>query len=404
MKYEVVVVGAGPAGSTAAKFLSESGVNVLLVDKSKFPRDKPCGGGLPLRVFNRFSYIKKDLIDSYSYATFAYSPSLKYHMELERNEPLIAMVLREKFDYELLKIAMESGTNFIEGKIVQNIKITENSAKIFLNDGTAIESEIVIGADGVWSTIAKKTGLRADYKNICICLFEEYNLDKKILDRFFGEKRTCHIHLSVNKTVGYGWVFPKKEHLNIGISEFRHAKDSNKSKSTIKENYETYIRILKESNIIPRNLKKENCRGAALPTYPLEKTYSDRVILCGDAAGFANPMTGEGIYHAMVSGKIAADIIKKALEKHNTSEKFFSRYQKIWKKDFGKDLKILYKTSKLWGSDNEKLIDIICLDKKLGEYGVDAIIGRIGARKCRKKMIRRLIYLKLFNRINGKNK
>jgi len=395
MKYDVIIVGAGPAGSTAAKFLSDKGINVLLIDKDKFPRDKPCGGGLPIRVFNRFPYINKDWIESYSYAAFAYSPSLKYKMELQRDEPLVAMILRKKFDYELVKLAIDSGTDFLDGKSAVDIEILTNIAKVLLDDGTTIESKIVIGADGVWSTIAKKTGLRKKITNICMCLFEEYKISSKTLDQFLGEKRTCHIHVNVNKSPGYGWVFPKKEHVNIGITEFQHAIDPLKRKKNIKSTYEAYIRILKENKIIPDNLKIGRPRGAALPTLPLEKTYSDRVIICGDAAGFPNPVSGEGIYHAVSSGEIAAKVITKALEKNNTSEKFLSRYQKIWKKDFGKDLKILYNTSLLWGKDNEKLIDTICLDKKLSEFAVDAIIGRIEARKCRRKMIRRMSYLKI---------
>lgn len=395
MKNEVVVVGAGPAGSTAAKFLSEKGVNVLLIDKSRFPRDKPCGGGIPIRVFKRFPYIKKDCIESYSYAATAYSPSLKNKMELIRDEPLIAMTLRKKFDHDLVKLAVDSGTNFSEGKTVKDIEITDKNVKISLNDGTQIESEIVIGADGVWSTIAKKTGLRKNIKNICMCIFEEYRLNKDIIDRFLGKKRTCHIHVSVDRSAGYGWVFPKKEHLNIGVTEFQHTINPLNSKKNIKNTYNSYIKILKEQKIIPENLKVGKIRGAALPTHPLEKTYSNRLILCGDAAGFANPVSGEGIYHAMVSGEIAAEVVKKALEKNDASEGFLSRYQKFWYKEFGKDLKFLYKTSMLWGKDNQKYIDTLCNDEKLSEYAVDAIIGRINARKCRRKMIRRMAYLKI---------
>jgi hypothetical protein len=86
------------------------------------------------------------------------------------------------------------------------------------------------------------------------------------------------------------------------------------------------------------------------------------------------------------------------LEKGNTSKKFLSKYQKIWYKDFGKDLKLLYGISMVWGRDDEKVIEIICKDKKLSEYCVDAIVGRINARTSRKKMIRRLLFIKLFNR------
>jgi len=404
MEYEVVIVGAGPAGSTAAKFLSEKGINVLLIDKEKFPRDKPCGGGLPVRVFNRFPYIKKDFIESYSYSAFAYSPSLKYKMKLKRDEPLIAMILRKKFDNQLVKLAIDSGTDFKDGKSAVDIKISDSSAKVLLDDNTTIESKIVIGADGVWSTIAKKTGLCKDYKKICMCLFQEYKMSPETLDKYLGKDRSCHIHVKVNRTAGYGWVFPKREHVNIGITQFKQAIYNKDIKGNIKDTYESYLKILKKDKIIPDDLTNEKIRGAALPTSPLDKTYSDRVIVCGDAAGFANPVTGEGIYHAMASGEIAAEVAIESLERENTSEKFLSKYQKIWYKDFGKDLKILYRTSLLWAKEDDRFINLICKDEKLSEYVLDAIVGRVNARKCRKKMIRRLLYLKLFSRSSAKDK
>jgi len=231
-----------------------------------------------------------------------------------------------------------------------------------------------------------------------MCVFEEYNLYSETIDRFLGEKRTCHIHMNVNKTAGYGWVFPKKEHVNIGVTEFQHTINPQKKKKNIKDTYKSYIKILKDNKIIPDNLKIGRIRGAALPTHPLEKTYSDRLIICGDAAGFANPISGEGIYHAMVSGEIAAEVVKKALDKEDTSESFLSRYQRFWNKDFGKDLRLLYQTSMLWGKENQKFIDTLCNDKKLSEFAVDVIIGSMNARKCRMKMIRRLSYLKIRDR------
>ena len=85
MQYEVVVVGAGPAGSTAARFLAEKGVSVLLLDKEIFPRFKPCGGGLPLRVLQDFPYVKDmESVESYSYGGIVHSPSLKYTIEVQK--------------------------------------------------------------------------------------------------------------------------------------------------------------------------------------------------------------------------------------------------------------------------------------------------------------------------------
>lgn len=390
----MTIVGAGPAGSTAAKFLSEKGFNVILLDKEKFPRSKPCGGGLPIRVLNRFKYVKdEDLIESYSFGGFAHSSSLKYKVELQKNEPIAAMILREKFDYGLVKLAIDSGIVFMDEKSAEDIKILKDKARIILNDGTNIESEIIIGADGVWSNIAKKLELSQKRKNFSICLFREYPMDSKTLDRFFGEKRLCHIHLNLQGIAGYGWVFPKKKHLNIGIGEFKPVVNQSMGKTKLSEVYKNYISILKDSKIIPNDLKMGHLKGGALPVFPLEKTYSDRAILVGDAGGFINPVTGEGIYNAMSSGEIAAGVIKEALETGKTNERFLSIYQKKWENDFGKDIKLLLHYTKQWTKDTEKLIKLASRDEKLADMALGILHGRLSINDYRWKLIRRYLYV-----------
>lgn len=394
MEYDVVVVGAGPAGSTAAKCLAEKGVKVLLIDKNKFPRDKPCGGGIPVRVLKRFKYIEeKNLIESYSYGGCAYSSSLKYKLKLQKNEPLLAMILRKKFDYGLVKLATDCGTVFLDGKSAKDIKILDDRAKIIVNNGTNIESEIVIGADGIWSTIAKKSGLSTNGKKGGICLFQEYPMHNKTLNQYFSEKRLFHIHLGILGMAGYGWVFPKRNKVNIGIVEFQQAVDPLKRKINLKEVYKDYIKILKESKIIPNSLKMERIRGAELPVGPLGKTFSSRIILCGDAGGLINPATGEGIYHAMSSGEIAAKVITEALEAGDTQKKFLSKYETLWKNDFGKDIRIFLGASKQWGKDTEKAVRLASKDKKFTEMALEVVTGNLSFQKCKWKLVRRLLYV-----------
>ena len=133
MDYEVVIVGAGPAGSTTAKYLSERGISVALIDKDKFPRTKACGGGVPVRLLKDFSYIE-DLIDSYSYTGWVYSSSSKSKVQLQRKNPTIAMVVREKFDHDLVKLAVARGTTFVDGKTVADIAISKDKTTVFLDD------------------------------------------------------------------------------------------------------------------------------------------------------------------------------------------------------------------------------------------------------------------------------
>jgi len=394
MKYDVTIVGGGPAGSTAAKFLSEKGIKTLLIDKSKFPRYKPCGGGFPVRLLDRFDYLKNtDLIESYSYGGCAHSPSLKYKLELIDIKPIVAMILREKFDHGLIKLAENSGTNIIEGKNVIDVKILEDKAKIVLDNGNIIDSKIVIGADGVWSTVAKKTGLLNIKRWLAVCVLKEYKLDEETVDKYFGKNRCGHLYAKFKNIVGYGWIFPKKESINIGIGSLIKRADNSKIKVNLLEFFNIFIDSLKKQKMIPENLKTDKIKGGALPLYPLEKTYCNRTILIGDAAGVINPLTGEGIYYAMSSGEIAADIVTKALEIEDTSEKFLSNYQKKWKKDFGEDLDLLSSSMNVKrNQDTEKYFRIASKDRKLTELLIRILIGQTSIKENKYKVARRLLY------------
>lgn len=394
MKYDVVVVGAGPAGSTAAKCLAEKGVKTLLIDKKEFPRDKPCGGGLPTRVLSRFPYTV-DLIDSISYGSITYSSSLKYKFEIKRDKPLIATVLRKNFDNGLVKIAVAKGAEFLDKKTVTDVKIQNDKVLIILEDGEKIESQLVIGADGVRSIIAEKSNLVKQNNGTCVCLIQEQPMSEKQLDRYFSEKRMVHIFIKTRGIAGYGWVFPKKKHLNIGIGEFETTINGPRPGTNLKDAYEKYIGILKDSRVLPQDFAIENLKGGALPIFPLEKTYADRVILCGDAAGFINPITGEGIYYAMVSGEIAADVTYKALGAGNTSETVLSEYQKLWQHDFGKDLKILGKFNKQWRKDTEKIVRRLTKDKTLAKLIIGVTGGQISVSKYKLLLYLRYIYVSL---------
>ncbi len=395
MNCDVAIVGAGPAGSTAARILSEKGYKVLLIEKNKFPRHKPCGGGLPKRVLIEFNFLNNPaFIDSYSYGGILHSPSLKHKVEVTKDEPLIGMVSRKVFDFKLAKLAVNKGTVLIDDKTVVDVKISKDNAEIFFDNEDSIKSKILIGADGVWSLTAKKTGLRKNSIDYGICIVEEFSVEEKILDKYFGKNRMCHHFGKPLNINGYGWVFPKKEYLNIGIVKFI-IKENKNIKYNLVDFFVKYINILKKHNIIPDSITIKNFKGGAIPIKPLDKTYCDRVVLIGDSAGFSSALTGEGIYYAMKSGKIAAETIDKALKTGDTSEKLLSRYQKIWKKDFGKDLYLFYKNRKKQRISNNKIYEVVNSDKKLIELYMGIGLGTISANKYKWKLLKRYIYASL---------
>jgi len=391
MKYDVVVVGAGPAGATAAKCLAERGVKVLLLDAEAFPREKPCGGGLPTRVQKRFPYIEP-FIDSISYGSITYSSSLRYRLTLIRERPLLLTVLRKKFDYELVALACKSGATFQDNRTVIDVSVRTDDVLVMLQDGDTIEAQAVIGCDGMRSVVAEKTNLCKKLESLCISLVQEQPMTQKQLDTFFTKKRLVHLFIKAQGIAGYGWMFPKKHCVNIGIGEFQSALHRSKQKASLKETYETFIDMLKKQHFIPDDFPVEGLKGATLPIFLLENTYGDRVLLCGDAAGFINPITGEGIYYAMSSGQIAAGVIAEGLKAQDLSKHFLSRYQKAWNKDFGKDLKILGRFNYQWGKDSERIVRMMTEDKKFAKLIVGVTGGQISFSKYKGTLFIRYLY------------
>ncbi len=368
LDYDVIIVGAGPAGSTAAKILAEQGIRSILIDKEKFPRDKPCGGGLTSRVLTRFPYIKDlNVIESSSYGSCLYSPSLQHQAELHKKDPIISMVLRKKFDDALVKLAIDSGAQFQEGKSIVNLKTTPKKARVILDDGTGIHADIIIGADGFFSTIARKAGLLLRHKYMGISVVEEFPLNAKDIEKFYTTEHLCHIHHNVHEITGYGWVFPKKRCVNIGLVDYRISGDSQSDKKNLRKIFDNYLSLLKNTNLIPKNITSKRLCGGHLPLRPLKQTYTSHIILCGDAAGFINPLNGEGIYYALASGEISARVAVEATQADDISEQFLSRYEQQWKSDFGQEIISMLKLAKQFGQQSEKIIRLMSQDEKLLE-------------------------------------
>jgi geranylgeranyl reductase family protein len=365
-KYDIVVIGAGPAGATAAKFLAEKGCNVLLVDKHKFPRDKPCGGVLSVRTLKRFPYISEDLI-AYSYGGRIYSSSLKNHISIQRAEPVAAFVVRKDFDHGLVRLAVESGATFRDGVSAIRLQILKENATIKFHDNKSVESQLVIGADGIWSMVARDSRLGYHYPHIGRCLFQEIPVARDQLDEYFTGKKNFQMYLKFMGINGFGWVIPKKDCLNVGIGEIQPSSSQQENTRPLKEVYHHYLLLLKEQKLMPPIIPTAPIQGGVLPLRPLEKSYADRVVLCGDAAGQMNPLTGDGIHYAMSAGKFAADVCASAVEQGKTTASFLSRYQTLWNHDFGGEIKLFrfVLTMVLHGNRNEKYIRLVSRDSQI---------------------------------------
>ena len=161
MTSSVLVVGAGPAGATAARTLARAGVAVRLLDRSSFPRNKPCGGGISLRVLKRFPYLEREL------GRIATHRVARLHLEgaggestiIESDEPAALMIRRVEFDELLVSLAVQAGAELVTGAEIVQASSTDAGVDVVARDGRHFKAPIVIAADGVHSVIARRLGI-----------------------------------------------------------------------------------------------------------------------------------------------------------------------------------------------------------------------------------------------------
>ncbi len=397
---DFIVCGAGPAGSTAAKFLSEKGHSVLLLDKDEFPRDKPCGGGLCPHILE-FDYVKEnldDFLESLCTRGMIYSPSLNHSIDHSSDTPLFYNIRRKIFDHQLVKFAIESGAEFRKS-LVKGITEDSEKATVTLNDGTELTAKAVVGATGPYDPIAKyireKTGLASTWgeDEIGTILVHEFDVPRDFIDDAYGEERKAIIHLQTAGLLqgggyGYGWVFSKNDVLNIGYGGFK--KDM--KNANMKQLFTNYLNVLKKDGYFPEDLELDTFKGAPLPLKgSIKKTYYNRLLIAGDSAGFVSPISGEGIYYAMDAGRMAAGVLDHSSSTNDFSARSLSNYQKQWYHAWGKDLFILKIFANRLMAWPEAIIRYGMKDELLKKYLVDIFISTQSAYNLKTKISGRVI-------------
>lgn len=291
-RYPVIIVGAGPAGSTAGYYLAQAGISVLILDKSEFPRRKVCGGGLTYRALREIPFdISGILGAAVDRGTIAFRGRPLYSIHDSR--PVSYLVDRLTFDAELVRQAVVQGAAFHSGERV--ISIENNHPITIQTNKKTYSCDYLIGADGVHSLTAKTAGLISHRKT---SLAYEARLELPTqTDKTFQKSITFDFG-----TIfwGYGWIFPKKDHLNVGVC--RSWPMENISKKHL-------IRYINQHSVL-RELPIINIRAYPVPlggkSYQLDQ---GNLLLVGDAANLVDPWLGEGLDYAMTSGRVAAETI-----------------------------------------------------------------------------------------------
>lgn len=289
MRYDVIVVGGGPAGSTAARECAAIGLSVLLLDKAAFPRDKPCGGGVTLRAARLLPFDLASVVER-SINGLDLTFSGRGGFTRDADQPLFYLTQRSRFDHFLVEQAVKTGATLRERAPLREIE-RDRSRVIVRTEGETFEGRTLVAADGAHGETAKRAGLTVPRWRI---LAMEGNIPS---EERFPERWRNRVGIDLGHVPGgYCWLFPKGNHLNIGVGGLPSIG------SALRHTFEEAVRAYGFDS-----KKLWGVRAAPIPfRRPDTPLVDGRLLLVGDAAGLVDLLTGEGIFGAIWSGRAAA--------------------------------------------------------------------------------------------------
>ena len=375
LAYDVVVIGGGPAGATAAHDLASQGRSVLLLDRAG--RIKPCGGAIPPRAIKDFAIPDHLLVAKARSARMISPRDVKVDIPIENG--FVGMVDREVFDEWLRERAAGSGAVRVNGSFERIERTHDGLAVVHFrsrtndgpNDGHAasVRARCVIGADGAKSAVARQCvpGARdTEY------VFAYHEIVRAPAEKPAGYDGTrCDVYYRGELSPDfYGWVFPHGDTLSIGTGSADKGFSLRTATATLRQaagmaGFET--------------LRRE---GAPLPMKPLKRWDDGRnVVLAGDAAGVVAPASGEGIYYAMYGGRLAAEAAQAFLSTGKAAA--LAQARKRFMKAHGRVFWVLGIMQRFWYSSDKRRESFvkICQDKDVQQLTFESYMNKELVRK-----------------------
>ena len=391
---DVLVVGAGPAGSTAARALALGGARVRLLDRAQFPRNKPCGGGLTTRALKRFPHLAGALerVETHYISRLYLEGPAHRGVTLTSPTPAVVTIRRLEFDQALAQIAAESGAELIEGAWVSTVAADENGARVMTRDGREFRADYLVAADGVNGIVARRLGFNPGWgdANVALDVMEESPNERLRAI----EPDTLWISYGQGGAAGYGYIFPKRGHTNVGIgclrSSFRE-----RVALTPYEMQQQFVAQLRCRGLVEGGANREDFTPYHLPLGgPIPTTARGRVLVAGDAAGFVNAYTGEGIFYAMVTGELAARAIlgDAALDDPQCGTTAARTYVSAWRKEIGGELRDSVLIQKYLFRDSARIDGVVAgagVHRAVGDAIIAYAMGNLSYRDARRFLIRR---------------
>jgi len=375
--YDVIIAGAGPAGSTCARICARQGLKTLLLDKDIFPRSKPCGGAVSELALSHLDFpIPGELVEQECFNVRVHC--LGRVVEVRHDCRFCITVTRRDFDAFLADKAREAGTLFRPGERVFSVHDKPDSVEV-ITETTSYEGRFLVGADGIHSRVARAVRPSLAYNEMALALVAQTSADdreidqrmSKTLDLYFGEA-----------PVGYGWIFPHRNYYSAGIAGL--ASRFSKPRQALADFAErlSVSIIAMQGHFIPfGGIKRTIARG--------------RILLAGDAAGFADPFHGEGIAYAILSGKLAAQAIAEAVKAGRSPLSVAARYSRNADQQIRRQLKVALRMARMLDNYPRLFLGIFFDHPEVLRRYLDIPAGRMSYRGFQKWILARVPFLLL---------
>jgi geranylgeranyl reductase family protein len=290
--YDVAIVGAGPAGTVAAYQCARQGLRTVLLEKEQLPRRKVCGGGLSAKSLGLLPFSPDAVMEQRTVSGWvAYGHDRALEVQVQRPG---MMVCRESFDAFLAEQAVAAGARLVECFDLELVERHDKAITLVPRMGQKIEARFLIAADGVNSVVRHRLFPRSHPRTVAA-------LEARVVPAAWAGERMADRCLFDFGAVeaGYGWIFPKRDHFNVGVYRFR--------KTPASRDLRAVLTTFLAGNPFLREARVLDVAGATIPVSPgAGSVVRGRVILAGDAAGLGDALYGEGIYSALRSGMDAA--------------------------------------------------------------------------------------------------
>ncbi len=335
--YDVLIIGAGPAGCAAAQQLSGKGLKIALVEKYRFPRDKICGDALSPDVVKQLKLLDPQIADQFSqearrsncyglrlFAQKGAAMDLKFPEIAESKAPCFVM-RRLDFDHFLFKtVASLDDISIFQEQSIYRIDRVDAIWELHSSDST-FRAKVLLGADGAQSKLRSSLLQAKIDKKHHVAGLRQYFQNVKGM----GARGQLELHFYPEIAPGYFWIFPLSEHeANVGIGMI--SASISKAGVNLKERL---AQLIKEHPQLKARFAEaqalEDPRGFGLPLGSLKRPCSgDGFLLLGDAAGLIDPLSGEGIGNAIRSGRVAAEHLQKAFKEQRFDAEFNKAYDR----------------------------------------------------------------------------